>query len=47
MVENVQSKVYILESGKILKAFSSQKKDNVQVEARHHVSSFHWYFFSF
>ncbi|TDE14747.1 conjugative transposon protein TraK [Dyadobacter psychrotolerans] len=46
MVEHAQSRVYILESGKILEAFSSQRKDNVPVEARDHVSSFHWYFFS-
>lgn len=46
IAESAQSKVYILEGGKILEAYSAQRKDNVPVEARDHVSNFHWYFFS-
>ena len=41
-----QDRVYILESGKILEAYAAQRKDNVAVEARDHVISFHWHFFS-
>jgi conjugative transposon TraK protein len=42
----VESKVYILANGKALEAFASDRKDNVPVEARDHVKSFHLFFFS-
>ena len=46
MVERSQGKVYILSSGKALEAFASDRKDNIPVEARDHIRSFHQYFFT-
>lgn len=45
-VEAAQNRVYILANGKALEAFSSGRKDNIQVEAKDHVKTFHQYFFS-
>ncbi|HXH99299.1 MAG TPA: conjugative transposon protein TraK [Sphingobacteriaceae bacterium] len=45
-IESAQSRVYILANGKALEAFSSGRKDNIQVEAKDHIRSFHQYFFS-
>ncbi|SNR77202.1 Bacteroides conjugative transposon TraK protein [Flavobacterium sp. ov086] len=42
----MQDKVYILANGKVLEAYSSDRKDNVPVEARDHVKTFHSYFFT-
>lgn len=42
----MQDKVYILANGKALEAYASDRKDNVPVEARDHVKTFHQYFFS-
>jgi conjugative transposon TraK protein len=41
-----QSKLYILANGKVLDAYASERKDNVPVEARDHISMFHRYFFT-
>jgi conjugative transposon TraK protein len=46
LVEKMQSRIYILANGKALEAISAERKDNVPVEARDHVKSFHYYFFS-
>lgn len=46
LVSQMQSKVYILANGKALEAFSSDRKDNIPVEAKDHVKSFHSYFFT-
>jgi conjugative transposon TraK protein len=46
MVHHSQDKVYILASGKALEAFASDRKENIPVEARDHIRSFHQYFFS-
>jgi conjugative transposon TraK protein len=40
------SKVYVLANGKALEAFASDRKDNIPVEARDHIRTFHHYFFS-
>ena len=45
-VASMRDKVYILANGKVLEAYSSDRKDNVPVEARDHVRTFHQYFFS-
>lgn len=45
-IQIAQSRVYILESGKILEAFASQRSENIGVEARDHIASFHRLFFS-
>jgi len=38
--------VYILANGKALEAFAADRKDNIPVEARDHIKSFHQYFFT-
>ncbi len=40
-----QNRIYILANGKALEAFSAGRKDNIQVEAKDHVKTFHQYFF--
>lgn len=45
-VAMMQDKVYILANGKALEAYSSDRKDNVPVEARDHVKTFHMFFFT-
>lgn len=42
----MQDRVYILANGKALEAYSSDRKDNVIVEARDHVKTFHKLFFT-
>ena len=44
--ERMQDKIYVLAGDKVLEAFVSDRKDNVAVECRSHVSTFHQYFFS-
>ena len=46
MVRQVQGTVYILSSGKVLEAVAASRKDNVAVEARDHISTFHHWFFT-
>jgi conjugative transposon TraK protein len=46
LVEAMQSRVYILSDGKALEALSASRKDNVAVEARDHVKTFHQLFFT-
>lgn len=46
IVQDTQSRIYILANGKALEAFSSERKDNIPVEARDHVRMFHYYFFT-
>jgi len=46
LVSKLQDKVYILANGKALEAFASNRKDNIPVEARDHVKSFHELFFT-
>jgi conjugative transposon TraK protein len=46
LVETMQSRVYILANGKALEAYASERKDNIPVEARDHVKTFHQLFFT-
>jgi conjugative transposon TraK protein len=46
LANNVQAKIYILANGKALEAYASDRKDNIPVEARDHVKTFHQYFFT-
>ena len=39
-------RIYILANGKALEAVAADRKDNIPVEARDHVKTFHQYFFS-
>ena len=41
-----QSKVYVLANGKALEAMAADRKDNLAVEAKDHISMFHYYFFT-
>lgn len=45
-IQTAQDRIYILANGKIMEAFTASRKDNIQVEARDHVETFHQYFFS-
>lgn len=45
-VSRAQEKVYILAAGKALEAVASDRKENIPVEARDHIRSFHQYFFT-
>ena len=46
LVSQMQDKVYILANGKALEVFSSNRKENIPVEAKDHVKTFHTLFFS-
>lgn len=46
LVAQMQEKVYILANGKAIEAFASDRKENIPVEARDHIKSFHQYFFT-
>jgi conjugative transposon TraK protein len=46
LVQTIQSRLYILYNGKVLEAIATDRKDNVAVEARDHVRTFHEYFFT-
>lgn len=46
LVSDMQDKVYILANGKALEAYSSDRKDNIPIEARDHVKTFHQLFFT-
>jgi conjugative transposon TraK protein len=45
-VSRAQARVYILANGKALEAVVGDRKDNVPVEARDHIRSFHALFFT-
>ncbi len=45
-VNRMQDKVYVLVNGKALEVLALDRKDNVGVEARDHIMSFHHYFFT-
>jgi len=46
LIATIQSRVYILFNGKVLDAVASDRKDNVAVEARDHIKTFHELFFT-
>lgn len=46
LVAEMQQKVYILANGKALEAYASGRKDNIPVEARDHIRTFHQLFFT-
>lgn len=45
-VQTAQDRIYILANGKAIEAFSAGRKENIHVEAKDHVKTFHHYFFS-
>ena len=46
LISQMQTRIYILANGKALEAYTSERKDNIPVEARDHVKTFHQYFFT-
>lgn len=46
LVSAMQAKIYILANGKALEATAAERKDNIPVEARDHIKSFHQFFFT-
>ena len=42
----VQDKIYVLAEGKAIEAFAEDRKNNIEVEARSHISMFHTDFFT-
>ncbi len=42
----LQQKVYILANGKVLEALLTDRRENLSVEAKDHISTFHQYFFT-
>lgn len=46
LVALMQDKVYILANGKALEAYASDRRDNIPVEARDHIKTFHSLFFT-
>lgn len=44
--EKSSQKVYILASGKVLEAYASERRENIAVEARDHIKTFHRLFFT-
>ncbi len=46
LASRVQSKIYVLANGKALEAYAADRKDNIPVEIRDHVKTFHQLFFT-
>lgn len=46
LVAAMQDKVYVLANGKAIEAFASDRKENIPVEARDHIRTFHTLFFT-
>lgn len=45
-VSRAQARIYLLTGGKALEAISGERKDNIPVEARDHIRTFHLLFFT-
>ena len=46
VMEDTKGRMYILANGKILEAVAGERKENIPVEARDHIKTFHQYFFT-
>jgi conjugative transposon TraK protein len=46
VITETQQRIFILANGKALEAYGADRKDNIPVEARDHITMFHHYFFS-
>jgi len=44
-VTDMQGKIYILYNGKLLQAMASDRKNNIPVELKDHINTFHYWFF--
>ena len=45
-IRESQQHIFILANGKALEAYAADRKDNIPVEARDHIKTFHQYFFT-
>ena len=45
-IRRAEGRVYVLAAGKVMEAMASDRRDNIPVEARDHVRTFHWLFFT-
>lgn len=45
-ITGMGKRIYILANGKVIEAFASDRKDNIPVEARDHIKTFHQDFFT-
>jgi len=46
VVAHSQDRIYVLAAGRALEAMAADRKENIPVEARDHIRSFHQYFFT-
>jgi conjugative transposon TraK protein len=46
IIQLSQQRIYILANGKVLQAFSSDRKENLEVESKDHIRMFHHWFFT-
>ena len=46
VMEDSKDRMYILANGKILEAVAGERKENIPVEAKDHIKTFHQYFFT-
>lgn len=46
-ISDSREKVYVISGGKAIEVIMSTRKDNIPVEAKDHIITFHQYFFSF
>ncbi|WP_026953575.1 conjugative transposon protein TraK [Algoriphagus vanfongensis] len=46
LTTSLQQKVYVLANGKVLEALLTDRRENLQVEAKNHISVFHQHFFT-
>lgn len=46
VMQESKQRLYILANGKILEAVAGERKENIPVEARDHIKTFHQYFFT-
>jgi len=45
-INRSQERIFILANGKALEAYAADRKDNIPVEARDHIKTFHHFFFT-
>lgn len=45
-MRRASDRVYLLSAGKVMEAMASDRRENIPVEARDHVRTFHWLFFT-
>jgi conjugative transposon TraK protein len=46
VTREAQARIFILANGKALEAYGADRKDNIPVEAKDHITMFHHYFFT-